>query len=158
MEMGDHAVTHCQPRLCKVVDGEQGGISKAAEWQGGGGFHFYRLGSPVFDEKGSIQPDIQFSPLASFVWYLETQTPLEKQPTSPLLGVHNGVAYYLLYNGILGDKRPKGGNVLTGPILSSLPPHDGLKVIYGETTRFGEARLEAEGITFKQIPYDVRMR
>ena len=23
---------------------------------------------------------------------------------SPLLGVHNGTAYYLLYNGILGDK------------------------------------------------------
>ncbi len=29
IEMGDHAVTHCQPRLQKVVDGEQGGISAA---------------------------------------------------------------------------------------------------------------------------------
>ncbi|HLS97574.1 MAG TPA: site-specific DNA-methyltransferase, partial [Porticoccaceae bacterium] len=25
IEMGDHAVTHCQPRLQKVIDGEQGG-------------------------------------------------------------------------------------------------------------------------------------
>lgn len=28
VEMGDHAATHCQPRLKKVVDGEQGGISE----------------------------------------------------------------------------------------------------------------------------------
>ncbi len=45
VEMGDHAVTHCQPRLQKVVDGEQGGISKAVNWQGGGGFTFCRLGA-----------------------------------------------------------------------------------------------------------------
>ena len=31
---------------------------------------------------------------------------------SPLLGVHNGAAYYLLYNGILKDKSVAGGNVL----------------------------------------------
>jgi len=47
VEMGDHAVTHCAPRLRKVIEGEQGGISKAVEWQGGGGFRFYRLGEPV---------------------------------------------------------------------------------------------------------------
>ena len=38
IEMGDHAATHCLPRLQKVIDGEQGGISKAVGWQGGGGF------------------------------------------------------------------------------------------------------------------------
>ncbi len=29
-------------------------------------------------------------------------------------------AYYLLFNGILGDKRPAGGNVLTHAVLQSL--------------------------------------
>ena len=44
IELGDHARTHCQPRLKKVVDGsDQGGISKAVGWQGGGGFRFYTL-------------------------------------------------------------------------------------------------------------------
>jgi adenine-specific DNA-methyltransferase len=38
IEMGDHAVTHCVPRLKKVIEGEQGGISKAVGWSGGGGF------------------------------------------------------------------------------------------------------------------------
>ncbi|MEA3544063.1 MAG: site-specific DNA-methyltransferase, partial [Thermodesulfobacteriota bacterium] len=42
IEMGEHAVTHCQPRLQKVVNGEMGGISEAVGWQGGGGFKFYR--------------------------------------------------------------------------------------------------------------------
>ncbi len=44
IELGEHAKTHCYPRLKKVVDGaDQGGISKAVEWQGGGGFRFYTL-------------------------------------------------------------------------------------------------------------------
>jgi len=158
IEMGEHAETHCQPRLKKVIEGEQGGISKTVKWQGGGGFHYYRLGEPIFDEYGCIRGDIRFAELAAHVWYLETRTPLLKKRRSPLLGVHNGVAYYLLYNGILGDRKPQGGNVLTGPILSQLTKHDGPKVIFGETSRLGEARLKDEQITFKQIPYDVRAR
>lgn len=154
--MGEHAVTHCQPRLQKVVDGEQGGISKAVEWQGGGGFKFYRLGETVFDEFGLINPDINFAALASHLWYMETRQPLSEKADSPLLGVYKGTAYYLLYNGILGDKRPQGGNVLTGPVLESLPHFDGPKVIYGESTRFGEERLVTEQIVFKQIPYDIK--
>jgi adenine-specific DNA-methyltransferase len=43
VELGEHAKTHCFPRLKAVVDGEQGGISKAVSWQGGGGFKFYTL-------------------------------------------------------------------------------------------------------------------
>jgi adenine-specific DNA-methyltransferase len=55
VEMGDHAVSHCVPRLQKVIEGEQGGISEAVGWKGGGGFTFYRLGEPVFDEDGRIR-------------------------------------------------------------------------------------------------------
>lgn len=43
IELGEHAITHCFPRLEQVVDGEQGGISKAVNWQGGDGFKFYTL-------------------------------------------------------------------------------------------------------------------
>lgn len=156
IEIGDHAQTHCQPRLQKVVDGEQGGISKAVNWQGGGGFRFCKLGPTVFDEFGVLNSEIKFSTLAAHVWYIETKKPLGQKKRSPLIGIHNGTAYYLLYNGILGDKRPAGGNVLTGSVLALLPQFDGPKVIYGETTRLGEARLKQENITFKQIPYDVK--
>jgi adenine-specific DNA-methyltransferase len=89
---------------------------------------------------------------------LETHSPFLGKADSLLLGIHNGVAYYLLYNGILGDRKPQGGNVLTGPILSQLAEHDAPKVIFSETSRLGEARLRDERVTFKQIPYDVRAR
>ena len=65
IEMGEHAITHCVPRLKKVVDGEQGGISQAVNWRGGGGFRFYRLGEAVFDEEGRINPEVKFRPLAA---------------------------------------------------------------------------------------------
>lgn len=43
IEMGDHAYTHCKVRLDKVIDGEQGGISKKINWNGGGAYKFYEL-------------------------------------------------------------------------------------------------------------------
>ena len=44
VELGDHCHTHIQPRLQKVCDGtDQGGISKAVNWQGGGGFKYYYM-------------------------------------------------------------------------------------------------------------------
>ena len=158
IEMGDHAVTHCVPRLQKVVDGEQGGISKAVDWQGGGGFHFYRLGQPVFTPDGHTNPAITFATLAAHVWFSETNTPRTAPADSPLLGIRDGVAYYLLYNGILGDKKVDGGNVLTSRVLRDLPPFHGPKVIYGSACRFSPARLKQENITFKQTPYDIKRR
>lgn len=161
IEMGDHARTHCIPRLQKVIEGEQGGISKDVGWQGGGGFRFCTLGDAAFDEDGRISESVRFASLAAFVWHFETGEPSTQEFNSPMLGVHNGVAYYLLFNGILGDRRPAAGNVLTKAVLqliNELFPHDGPMVIYGETTRLGEATLAAEGVTFKQIPYDVKVR
>src|SRR5690606_28789547 len=88
IEMGEHAITHCVPRLKKVVDGEQGGISKAVNWSGGGSFRFCRLGAEVFDETGAIRRDIKFPVLAAHVWFSETCTPLRGRRKGPLLGVH----------------------------------------------------------------------
>jgi len=75
-----------------------------------------------------------------------------------LLGKHGGTAYYLLFNGILGDKRPDGGNVLTRKVLSELPAHDGPRVIYGESSRLSLTALKQLGVIFKQTPYDVKVR
>lgn len=162
IELGEHAQTHCLPRLQKVVDGEQGGISKDVEWQGGGGFHFYRLGEAVFDEEGHINPDIKFAPLAAHVWFSETGIPYQGKADSPFLGIHDDVAYALLYNGILGDKRPNGGNVLTRKVLEELqqlnPDFEGSWVIYGESSRITPTKLDEQKITFKQTPYDIRAR
>lgn len=158
IEMGDHAITHCVPRLQKVIDGEQGGISEAVSWKGGGGFRFYKLGAPVFDESGHLSESVRFAPLAAHIWFVLTGIPYKGRATSPFLGSHEGIGFYLLYNGILGDKTPNGGNVLTGKILASLPPHDGEKIIFGEGCRLSPERLEAERIKFRQIPYEITAR
>ena len=158
IEMGDHAMTHCAPRLQKVIEGEQGGISEAVGWKGGGGFRFYRLGVPVFDESGHVAPEIRFAPLAAHLWFLETGIPYSGSADSPLLGSHEGIGYYLLYNGILGDNRPEGGNVLSTKVFACLPPHDGPKVIFGEGCLLSDERLKSREIMFRQIPYDIKAR
>jgi len=56
IELGEHCDTCCVPRLKKVIDGEDaGGITKSANWRGGGGFRYYNLAPSLvkFDEWGN---------------------------------------------------------------------------------------------------------
>jgi len=69
IELGEHCDTHCVPRLQKVIDGtDQGGISKAMSWTGGGGFKYYHLAPSLLqqDEKENwlINPDYDENMLA----------------------------------------------------------------------------------------------
>lgn len=56
VELGDHAYTHCAVRMRKVIEGEQGGISKSQNWKGGGGFKFYELAPSLLnhDKYGNL--------------------------------------------------------------------------------------------------------
>ena len=148
-------------RMNRVVTGYTNAKGNVVEGLGGG-FQFCRLSAePLFEASGQIRPDVRFGQLAEFVWFAETGAarphpgPLpegEGEKLSPLLGIHDGRAIYLLYNGILKDKSVGGGNVLTGPVFDVLPRFDGPKVIYAAANRMG-ARAAREGITFKQTPY-----
>ncbi|NVZ07837.1 site-specific DNA-methyltransferase [Allochromatium humboldtianum] len=164
IEMGEHARTHCLPRLLKVIDGEPGGISKAVDWNGGGGFRFLTLGPPVFEPDGRINPAVRFPTLAGYLWFLETGTPWTTHDAtpSPLLGLHDDTAVVLLYNGILGDSRTDGGNVLTSALWRDLEPLAAGRarrwIIYGEAALMPETRRRELNIQFKQIPYDIQMR
>ncbi len=51
IELGDHCETHIVPRLRKVINGaDQGGISKAAEWKGGGGYRYFKLAPSLLEK------------------------------------------------------------------------------------------------------------
>ncbi|MFI3196224.1 MAG: site-specific DNA-methyltransferase [Methylococcaceae bacterium] len=51
IELGEHCHTHIIPRLKKVIAGEDpGGISKAVNWQGGGGFRYYSLAPSLLEQ------------------------------------------------------------------------------------------------------------
>ncbi|EPT9379680.1 site-specific DNA-methyltransferase [Providencia rettgeri] len=59
VELGEHCHTHIIPRLQKVIDGEdQGGISKSVNWQGGGGFRYYKLAPSLIEYDRFGQPVI----------------------------------------------------------------------------------------------------
>jgi adenine-specific DNA-methyltransferase len=166
VELGDHARTHCAVRLQKVVEGEQGGISKAVRWQGGGGFRFLELGDALFDRTGAVRAEIPWETLAAHVWWTETKTAFRADPgrpalRSPVLGLHGGTAYALLYNGILKDRRVNGGNVLTRRTLALVredlarafpgePPEK--LVVFAEWSRLGPETLAAEKIELRQTP------
>jgi site-specific DNA-methyltransferase (adenine-specific)/adenine-specific DNA-methyltransferase len=137
----------------------------------GGGFRYCELGLTLFDADGQIREEVKYADLAQHVYFIETGQPLPLTPSPspqsgrggrgaknhfPLLGVHNGTAVYLLYNGILKDKRANGGNVLTRAMLQSLPKHEGPKIIYGTGCLLSEEKLQEMGITFRQIPYEVK--
>lgn len=65
IELGQHAYTHCVPRLKMVTDGtDQGGISKAVNWQGGGGFKFYELAPTLLkeDKFGNLVINKEYNP------------------------------------------------------------------------------------------------
>ena len=153
VEMDGHiARTVTAARVKRVVNGYTNAKGQAIGSLGGG-FQFCHLSAkPLFAANGQVREDVTFAQLAEFVWFVETGTGFAGQADSPLLGVHEGRAVYLLYNGILKDQSIAGGNVLTGPVFDILPRFAGPKVIYAAANRMG-ARAAREGITFKQTPY-----
>jgi adenine-specific DNA-methyltransferase len=51
VELGEHCHTHVIPRMRKVVGGEDpGGVTKAEDWKGGGGFRYYRLAPSLLEK------------------------------------------------------------------------------------------------------------
>ncbi|WP_373054302.1 site-specific DNA-methyltransferase [Thioalkalivibrio sp.] len=152
-----------EPKVSKGVTAER--LRRVCEGVGdtpglGGGFRFAELGPTLFDASGRIRDEVSFEELARHVFLTETGTPLPEGGLNgtPLLGVANGTAVYLLYNGILKDKSPRGGNALTREVLSSLPPHDGPKVVYGTSRRVSPETLRRAGVVFRQIPYEILTR
>jgi adenine-specific DNA-methyltransferase len=86
VELGAHCHTHIIPRLKKVIDGEdKGGITEMLNWQGGGGFRYYKLAPSLIvnDRWGNavINPEYNATHLAEALSKLEgfTYAPSEVQ-------------------------------------------------------------------------------
>jgi adenine-specific DNA-methyltransferase len=76
IELGEHCHTHIIPRMKRVISGEdQGGISKAVDWKGGGGFRYYKLGPSLIVkdewENPVINPEFNAAMLAEAMCKLE---------------------------------------------------------------------------------------
>ena len=145
-------------RVRRVVEGHANTKGERVEGLGGG-FRFCELGEPLFDAAGQIRGSVTFAELARHVYFTETgeSLPRERVSKSPLIGECRGVAVYLLFNGVLGDRSANGGNVLTRAVLGKLPRFDGPKVVYASGCLLGQDRLQAGRITFRQTPYEIKV-
>ena len=77
IEMGEQAYTHCKKRLDSVIsDTDTSGISKAVDWHGGGGYHFYEL-APSLLIKNDKLPVYQVNPEYTFEMMCEAICKLE---------------------------------------------------------------------------------
>lgn len=166
------AQTITAQRLAKVIEGyHPGGDDGKNKVEGtGGGFRYVTLGPTLFDEFGRFrtgEDKVTFAQLAAHLYFAQTGEPQPAATSgrrSPHIGTFRGTAYYLLYNGILGDKRPDGGNVLTRDVLAELPRNplpggagEGPKLVFGEACRLSEPTLRKAGVEFRQIPYRVEV-
>ena len=86
VELGEHCHTHVIPRLRKVIDGQDpGGVTEMLDWQGGGGFRYYKLAPSLIvnDRWGNpvINPEYNAAMLAEALSKLEgfTYSPSEVQ-------------------------------------------------------------------------------
>jgi len=117
----------------------------------GGGFEYIELGKPLFDKDGMIDEEVSFNDLASYIYFTETHTNLEKSKIRKnYLGEHNDVHYFLLFDGV-----PKK-NILNRKLLKEIKKKDGKKVVYADKCLIDEDVLEKYQIIFKQIPYQVK--
>lgn len=77
IEMGEQAYTHCKKRLDSVIDDtDTSGISKAVNWEGGGGYHFYEL-APSLLVKNNKLPVYQINPTYTFEMLCEAICKIE---------------------------------------------------------------------------------
>ena len=77
IELGEHAYSHCKVRLDRIIKGEDGGgITKAVDWHGGGGYHFYEL-APSLLVKNKKLPIYQINPEYTFEMLCEAICKIE---------------------------------------------------------------------------------
>ena len=149
-------------RLLKAVSGYQPASGKNAVKALGSGFRFCTLGEPLFDADGNVSPAVTYPDLAAHVFFCETGSPIPRRAdgSSPLIGIFDGRAIYLLHSAeAIGVASAKAGNVLTASMLANLPLPEpgftGARVVYGEGCTVPDDRLSRQGVTFKQIPYQI---
>jgi len=119
----------------------------------GGDFQYCELGPSLFDNGGTINKECTFADLAKYVYFTETKTALASRPSGCRLGECEGTAYYLIFEGVGSAKNVLNYNFLKRQVRYE----DRRKVIYADKCLIDDDELADNNITFKQIPYSIRV-
>jgi adenine specific DNA methylase Mod len=115
------------------------------------GFEYCELDKPLFNEEGQIEEECSFEQLATYIYFTETNTNLDKKEISgKFVGEYNDVEYYLLF-------KEKGKNILSKDFLKKIKDKTKKKVIYADKCLIDDKTLIRYNIQFKQIPYEVKV-
>jgi adenine specific DNA methylase Mod len=151
-EKGEHRqfiLVEMEDAVAKKITAER--VKRAIKKYGyKNGFEYCELEKPLFNERGQINEKCSYDELATYIYFTETRTNVDKKKIeSPYLGESGGVSYYLIYAG-----RDK--NDLTRTALTKLKVK-GKAVIYADRCLMDEDDLREKGIFFKQIPYEIKI-
>lgn len=144
IEMEDYAETITSERVKRVINGY-------ADVEGtGGGFNYYTLGEPLFDDNNNLNETVGIGKIREYVWFTETRsTKTIAKNVAPYMGIHNDTAYYFIYD----------QNSLTTLDYESLASHIQQKaeryIIYADNCLLPETFLREKNIEFKKIPRDI---
>ena len=134
-------------RIKKVVEGYEG--AKFPEGTGGG-FEYLDLNGMLYDYSGYVNPDAKYEDMAAYVYFTETQTYLDlAKIKNPHIGSLGSTHYFLFFKG-------QGDNILDEETLKKTDGVKGSKVIYADKCLIDDEALAKKGITFKQIPYELK--
>lgn len=131
----------------KYYDGHRDGL--------GGGFDFMELGAPIFkDGTKMLNEDVGESELRRYVYYTETHQPLTQTRSEDYpywLDDYQGVGYYFYYEA--DQPTTLSNETLLNVVKGRM---DGGLIVYADLCEFSDDELEQMGITFRQIPRDIR--
>ena len=131
----------------KYYDGHRDGL--------GGGFDFMELGAPIFkDGTKMLNEDVGESELRRYVYYTETHQPLTQTRSEDYpywLDDYQGVGYYFYYEA--DQPTTLSNETLLNVVRGRM---DGGLIVYADLCEFSDDELEQMGITFRQIPRDIR--
>lgn len=121
------------------------------EYNASDGFEFCELDKPLFNEDGQIEGECNFEQLATYIYFTETNTNIDKKLIERnFIGEYNETEYYLMF-------KEKGKNILNKDFLKRINKNSKKKVIYADKCLIDDRTLEKLKIKFKQIPYEVKV-
>ncbi|MDP3465042.1 MAG: site-specific DNA-methyltransferase, partial [Sulfuricurvum sp.] len=141
VEMEDYAREITAERVKRVIEGY--GTVKAT----GGGFRYCELGEPIKDENGALNPEVSAEALAKHLFFSEYGVPLETKATLPYIGSFNESGLYLFFDTF---ERKKLAQILKDTNKS--------RIVYAASCTIDPQKLKDAGITFRQLPFEIKDR
>lgn len=148
IELGKHCYSHCKKRIDRVIEGEQSGISKSVNWQGGGGYKFYELAPSLLVPNPKIPAIKQINPDYTFEMICEAICKLEGFKYKPN-GIFHGKSSEKRYIHI--TKEFVNGDYINSLMLNL--GEDQSLLIYG--TKIQSGLKLPDNIVVKKIPKDL---